>query len=215
MRYGPIQGPVQGMIRDETKNVPQGLKPSSIRLLYGTAEPVPFVQRVFPQPVKARTYPSLSMYGCPDLTHQDKGIRARPSLKAAATSEVQNTNPWQCDRLAGRGDPHKRLLLCACNEITCNQSFSVLKQFLDCYFGVGENSPECVVEVLHAFQSRFNTLISVENDVVRIQTEIVLPCFRVSKALYGTGEGLLVGHDAILAVRVKPARQIAGFRCRP
>jgi hypothetical protein len=42
-----------------------------------------------------------------------------------------------------------------------------------------------------------------------------LPCFRVSKALYGTGEGLLVGHDAILAVRVKPARQIAGFRCRP
>ena len=128
---------------------------------------------------------------------------------------MQNANPWQCDRLPGRGDPHKRLLLCARNEITCNQSVSVLKQFLDCYFGVGENSPECVVEVLHAFQSRFNTLISVENDVVRIQMEILLPSLRVSKALYGTGEVLPVGHDAILAIRVRPARQIAGFRCRP
>jgi hypothetical protein len=33
------------------KSVPQGLKPSSIRFLYGTAEPVPFVQSIFPQPL--------------------------------------------------------------------------------------------------------------------------------------------------------------------
>jgi hypothetical protein len=33
------------------KALPQGLKPSSIRLLYGTAEPVPFVQSAFRQPV--------------------------------------------------------------------------------------------------------------------------------------------------------------------
>ena len=79
---------------------------------------------------------------------------------------MQNANPWQSDRLPGRGDPHKRFLLCARNDITCDQLVGVLKQFLNCHFGVGENRPESVVELLHAFQSRFNTLISVENDVV-------------------------------------------------
>src|ERR1700675_4097411 len=35
------------------KDVPQGLKPSSVTLLCGTAKPVPFVQRLFPQPVQS------------------------------------------------------------------------------------------------------------------------------------------------------------------
>ena len=113
---------------------------------------------------------------------------------------MQNANPWQCDRLPGCGDPHKRLLLCARNNIACNQRVSILKQFLNCHFGVGEYRPESVVEMLHAFQSRFNTLISVENDVVRIQMEILLSPLRVSEALHGTDEGLPVGHDAILTV---------------
>jgi hypothetical protein len=45
--------------------------------------------------------------------------------------------------------------------------------------------------------------------------EILLPSLRVSEALYSTGEVLPVGHDAILAVRVRPARQTAGFLCPP
>jgi hypothetical protein len=35
------------------KGVPQGLKPSYAAALYGTAKPVPFVKRVFPQPLKS------------------------------------------------------------------------------------------------------------------------------------------------------------------
>jgi hypothetical protein len=42
------------------KGVPQGLKPSYAAVLYGTAKPVPFVQRVFPQPVKS----------CPDTKRE-------------------------------------------------------------------------------------------------------------------------------------------------
>jgi hypothetical protein len=45
--------------------------------------------------------------------------------------------------------------------------------------------------------------------------EILFPPLRVSKAVHGIGKGLPIRHDAILTVRIRPARQIAGFLCPP
>jgi hypothetical protein len=112
---------------------------------------------------------------------------------------VQNANPGQCDLLPGRGNSHKLFMLPSRNDIPCSQRAGILKHFLNRHFCVWKYRPEGAVELLHAFQSRSNTLISVENYVVGIEMEILMPSLRVSKALYGVGEGLPVGHSAILA----------------
>jgi hypothetical protein len=46
-------------LRKDRKDVPQGLKPLKLSILFGTAEAVPFRQRVFPQPVKPIIFPSI------------------------------------------------------------------------------------------------------------------------------------------------------------
>ena len=53
------------------ESVPQGLKPSSIRFSSGTAESVPFVQIIFPQP--ARVPGSHALYQGPTLVGPQRG----------------------------------------------------------------------------------------------------------------------------------------------
>jgi hypothetical protein len=126
---------------------------------------------------------------------------------------VQNTNSGQCDLLPGRGNSHKLFLLRSRNDIACSQRAGILKHFLKRHFCVWKYRPEGVVELLHAFQSRSNTLISVENYVVGIEMEILMPSLRVSKALDRMDKGLPVRHYAILAA-LRGDRNELGWSCQ-
>ncbi len=53
-RWRLQKGEISG--RKSQKGVPQRLKPHIAYDVYGTAEAVPFVQRLFPQPVKPRPF---------------------------------------------------------------------------------------------------------------------------------------------------------------
>ncbi len=74
---------------------------------------------------------------------------------------MQDANTRQLDPLSGLGHAHECFMLCSRNYITCNQCVGLLKYFLNSHLGVRKYCPESVVKLLHTFQPRFNTLVSV------------------------------------------------------
>jgi pimeloyl-ACP methyl ester carboxylesterase len=136
----------------------------------------------------------------PDLAQQQTGIGAGPSLEAAAFAEVQNTDARQGNLLSCRGNPEKIFLLCSGDKVAGGQRVPLLDYFLDGDSCIRKHPPESTVEVLHAFKTWFNTLVSVQHDVVRVETEIPFSFLRVSKALNSLVEIFPVGHDAILCI---------------
>lgn len=63
--------------------------------------------------------------------------------------------------LSGLGHTHECFMLRSRNYITCNQCAGLFKYFLNSHLGVREYRPESLVKLLHTFQPRFNTLVSV------------------------------------------------------
>jgi hypothetical protein len=113
-------------------------------------------------------------------------------------SEVQNANTWKLYSLSNRSNAHKCLFLRSSNYITDNQRVVLFDEFVNCHLCIWKDFPESVVELLHAFQSRLNSLISMQNDVVGIKTEVVLSFAGISKTLERLSDGLSVGHAFIL-----------------
>jgi hypothetical protein len=52
-------------------------------------------------------------------------------------------------------------------------------QIVDEHLSIWEHLPKGVIELVHALQPRFNTLISVQDYVVRIQLKVLVPPLRI------------------------------------
>jgi len=113
---------------------------------------------------------------------------------------VQNANTWKLDLLPNRSNAHKSLFLRSSNYITDNQRFVIFDDFVNCHLCIWKDFPKGIVELLHAFQSRLNSMISMQNDVVGIKTEIVLSFAGISKTPERLSDGLSVGHAFILTM---------------
>ena len=74
---------------------------------------------------------------------------------------MQDANTRQLDPLSGLGHAHECFMLRSRNYITRNQFVGLFKYFLNSHLCVREYCPESLVKLLHTFQPRFNTLVSV------------------------------------------------------
>jgi hypothetical protein len=74
------------------KAVPQWLKPCIAEKFYGTAEPVPFVQNIFPQPYSAQTLGAASLITVVCLTLRRLGVTFTGAFRAVggANRECRN-----------------------------------------------------------------------------------------------------------------------------
>ncbi len=114
---------------------------------------------------------------------------------------MQDAHAGELNPVSSRSHTHKRLLLRSYNYIANDQRIPILDEFLNRHLRIRKHFPESVVELLYTFQSWFNSLISMQNDVIGIEMEIVLPLTRVSEALERALQALPVGHEPILRVQ--------------
>ena len=64
------------------------------------------------------------------------------------------------------GNAHKCFFLHSSNYVTDNQRIVLCDEFVNCHLCIWKDFPESVVELLYAFQSRLNSSISMQDDVV-------------------------------------------------
>ena len=135
-----------------------------------------------------------------DLIEEQQRIGTRPALKAPTISEVQDANAGKLNPLSDRSYTHEFLLLRSRNYVTDNECVILLDldELLNRHLCIREYFPETFVKLLHAFQSRFNPLISMQNDVLGIEVKIGLSFTWVGKTLERLSQALSVGHGSIL-----------------
>ncbi len=96
---------------------------------------------------------------------------------------MHDANAWKLNLLPSRYNAHKSLVLCSRYYIAGNERFVLLDQILNRYSRVWEYLPKGAIELLHTFQPRFNSLIAMQDDIIRIETEVLTSSLRVTKTL--------------------------------
>ena len=79
---------------------------------------------------------------------------------------MQNTDPREFDALPGRSHTHKSLLHRPRNCVAGHECVAFTNEILNDHLCIGEYLPEGIIKLLHTFQPRFDSLVSVQEDVV-------------------------------------------------
>jgi hypothetical protein len=112
---------------------------------------------------------------------------------------MQDADAWQFDVLPLGGNVHEGRMLCSGDGVTDSQCVSSLDPFVGGDHCVWEYAPESAIELFYMFQPRLDSLITVQDYIVGIETEIAFSPARIFETVEGLFEGLPIRHGRIVS----------------
>jgi hypothetical protein len=103
-----------------------------------------------------------------ELRQKRERIRYAPTLHAFLIHEAQNGHAWKADGSAGCIQTEKRRTVRACHDEAKNDAIVDLDYFLCTDTGVWKGGSDPGIVSLHTVETRFDSVIPVEDDVLGI-----------------------------------------------